>query len=115
MNHSLIIVYLSGYFMFVIQIIKSIDYMKENCKIVYNDYESFFEQLLVKDRSFCIHNQNSYWLMTEVFQVLNNMTNNVDNNFVKSSHGVSLQYQGDLIISSVNSALNGKNSFRYFG
>lgn len=53
--------------------------------------------------------------MIEVFQVLNNMTNNVDNNFVKSSHGVSLRYQGDLIISSVNSVLNEKNSFRYFG
>ena len=32
-------------------------------RIVYNDNESFFEQLLIKDNSFCIHRQNIHSLM----------------------------------------------------
>ena len=50
-------------------------------QIVYNDYESSFEQLLVKDRSFCIHHQNIHSLLIEIFKVLNNMTDNVYSDF----------------------------------
>ena len=32
-------------------------------QIVYNDYELSFEQLLIKDNSFCIHHQNIHRLM----------------------------------------------------
>ena len=48
-------------------------------QMVYNDYKSSYEQLLVKDRSFCIHNQNIHRLMIEIFKVLNNMAGNVCN------------------------------------
>ena len=85
-------------------------------QIVYNNYESSFEQLLVKDRSFCVHHQSIHRLMIEIFKVLNNVTDNVYNHlFVRSSHVVSLQYQPELIVSSVNSALKMTNSLRYFG
>ena len=33
---------------------------------VYNDYESTFEQLLINDKSFCIHHQNIHKLMIEI-------------------------------------------------
>ena len=55
-------------------------------QIVYNGYESSFEQLLVKDSSFCIYHQNIHRLMIEIFKVLNNMTDNVYNDlFVRSN------------------------------
>ena len=55
--------------------------------------------------------------MTEIFiKVLNNMTDNAYNDlFVRSSHDVSLQYQANLIVPSVNNVLKGKASFTYFG
>ena len=44
------------------------------------------------------------------------MTINVYNDLLtSSSHDISLQYQSDLIVPSVNSLLKGKNSLRYFG
>ena len=85
-------------------------------RIVYNDYESSFEQLLIKDRSFCIHHQNIQRLMVEIYKILNNFTNNVHNDlFIRKSHDISLRSQSDLIVPSVNSVYKGKNSLRYLG
>ena len=46
-------------------------------RIVYNDYESNFEQLLINDKSFCIHHQNIHKLMIEIYKVFNNITDNI--------------------------------------
>ena len=41
--------------------------------------------------------------MIQIFKVLNNMTGNIYNDlFVRSSHDVSLRYQPDLIVPSIN-------------
>ena len=37
-------------------------------RIVYNNYESAFEQLLINDKSFCIHHQNIHKLMIEIYK-----------------------------------------------
>ena len=63
--------------------------------IVHNDYESNFEQLLTKDNSFCVYHQNIHRFMIELYKIFNNMT--------------SLRSQKDLVISSLNSVLKGKN------
>ena len=60
-------------------------------------------------------NDTNHRLKIEFFKVLNNMTDNVHNDlFERSNHDISLQYQLDLILLSVNSVLKGKNSLRYF-
>ena len=43
-------------------------------RIVHNDYESSFEQLLIKDNSICLHHQNIHRLMIEIYKIFNNMT-----------------------------------------
>ena len=77
-------------------------------QIVYNDYESSFEQLLVKDRSFCFHHQNINCLMIEVFKVFNNTIDVYNDLFVRSSYEISLQNQPDLIVPSVKSSSSKK-------
>ena len=84
-------------------------------RIVYNDYESTFEQLLINDKSFCIHHQNIHKLMIEIYKTLNDIDNTYSNIFVRISHNVNLRSKPDLLIPSVNSVLKGKHSLRYFG
>ena len=85
-------------------------------RIVYNDYQSTFEQLLINDRSFCIHHQNIHKLMIEIYKVLNNITDNIYSNiFIRTNHNINLRSQPDLLIPSVKTALKGKQSLRYFG
>ena len=43
-------------------------------RIVHNDFESSFEQLLIKDNSFCLHRQNIHRLMIEIYQIFNKLT-----------------------------------------
>ena len=69
--------------------------------IVHNDYESNFEQLLIKDNSFCVYHQNIHRLMIELYIIFNNMT--------------SFRSQKDLGIPSLNKVLKRKNYVRYFG
>ena len=42
-------------------------------RIVYNDHESSFEQLLIRDKSFSIHDRNLQKLATEMYKVKNNL------------------------------------------
>ena len=63
--------------------------------IVHNDYESNFEQLLIKDNSFCVYHQNIHRLMIELHIIFNNMTG--------------LRSQKNLGIPSLNTVLKRKN------
>ena len=63
--------------------------------IVYNDYESTFEQLLTNDKSFCIHHQNIHKLMIEIYETLNDIDNTYSNIFVRISHNVNLRSKLD--------------------
>ena len=74
-------------------------------RIVYNDYESTFEQLLINDKSFCIHHQNIHKLMIEIYKTLNDIDNTYSNIFVRISHNVNLRSKPDLLIPSVKSVL----------
>ena len=67
-------------------------------RIVYNDYDSSFEQLLIKGNSFCVHHQNINRLTMEMYKTFNNMTDVYNDFFVRSSQDFSLQSQQDLAI-----------------
>ena len=69
--------------------------------------------VLIKDNSFCVHQQNIHRLMIEIHKIFNNIINVYD--LFDSSHDLNLESQQDLVIPSVNNVLNGKNSLRYFG
>lgn len=64
---------------------------EKTLQLIYNDYELSSEQILIKERSFCIHYQNIDMLMIQIFKVLNNMTDNVYNDlFARNIHDVNL-------------------------
>ena len=43
-------------------------------KITYDDRESSFEQLFIKDNSLYIYHQNIHRFMIEIYKIFNNMT-----------------------------------------
>ena len=78
-------------------------------RTVYNNYESTFEQLLINDKSFCIHHQNIHKLMIEIYKVFNNITDNIYSNiFIRTSQNFNLRSQLDLLIPSIKSVLKEK-------
>ena len=47
---------------------------ERSLRLTYNDYESSFQDLLVKDKSVCIHYRNLQVLATLLCKVINNLT-----------------------------------------
>ena len=85
-------------------------------KIVYDDDVSTFDQLLVMDKSFCIHHQNNQRLLTEIYKALHDISGNTLKELLVKKESIrSLRSKLELVIPSVNSILKGKNSIRYFG
>ena len=80
--------------------------------IVYEDIESTFEQLLIKDKSFCIIYQNIHTLMIEIYETLNNIIDNSENFFVRNNNNAILRSQPDLHILSVKNVLK-ENFFSF--
>ena len=85
-------------------------------RIVYNDYELSFEQLLEKDKSFSIHHQNIHRLLVEIYKVFNNLSEKLFSQFfTRRNHNLGLRSESELVVPRVNSVLKGQNSLRYLG
>ena len=85
-------------------------------RIVYDDHISFFDQLLVRNKSFCIHHQNIQRLFSEIYKAIRDIFgNSLKKLFEKGESTVSLPSKPELVVPSVNSVFKGKNSLRYFG
>ena len=68
------------------------------------------------DKSFYIHHQNIKIFLIEICKALyDNSGNSLKELFVRRESTVNLQSKPDLLITSMNFTLKGKNSFRYFG
>ena len=78
-------------------------------RIVYNDYQSTYEELLSHDNSFSIHDQNIHCLATEIYKVANDLSVGDFKNLFDFKDKYTLH------IPSVNTELKSKNSIRYFG
>ena len=79
-------------------------------RVVYNDFESTFEELLIKDNSCTIHQQNLHTLSIQIYKWFNNLDNEVENLFT-----VSPRNSEKLLVPSIRSVLMGENSIRYLG
>ena len=83
-------------------------------RIVYKDNNSSFEELLRKDKSFCIHHRNIQSLSIELFKVKNNLSNRIMCNiFETRNFNYNLRSQTDFARTRVNTSSFGLNSLKY--
>ena len=84
-------------------------------RLVYDDYESSFDVLLNKNKSFSIHHQNIQKLMIEAYKSLNKPSpdNYFDSLFMSKRRQDPLQ--NDLLVPSVKTVTKGKDSAKYLG
>ena len=72
-------------------------------RLIYDDYELTFEELLEKDGSFIIHHYNIQTLCIELSKVYHNLSQ------------TNLRFKPDFVIPQVRIVLKGLNSIRYYG
>ena len=85
-------------------------------RLVYNDFNSSFQQLLDKDNSFTIHHQNIQSLIIEMYKVVNNLSTDIFVElFTKMQTSYQLRSQTDFKIPRVRTELFGKSTLRYLG
>ena len=87
-------------------------------RLIYNDHISSFEELLYKDGTFTILQQNIQNLAKEMFKALNDLsTPNFSELFQLnvSLYGLRSKEPQKLCIPNINSVRFGKGSIRYFG
>ena len=84
--------------------------------IKYNDYESSFEDLLVKDNSSTIHHRNIRLLAVEIFKIKNNISTQLVSEILeKRNISYNLRSQTEFVIENVNTVNFGKNSINILG
>ena len=85
-------------------------------RLVYNDFQSTFYELLIRDKSFSIHHQNIQTLAIEIYKIFDGLsTSDYKEIFVFRSNNYNTRSNYDLAIPLVNTVLRGKNSLRYLG
>ena len=84
-------------------------------RIVYNDNQSSFENLLGKDRSVSVHYRNIRSFATEIYKIKNNMSTSIMSElFEKRNLNYTLHSQTDFLLHSVNTVAYGFKSPKYF-
>ena len=83
-------------------------------RIVYKDNNSSFEELLRKNKSFCIHHRNIQSLAIELFKVKNNLSNRIMCDIFETRIlNYNLRSQTDSVRTRVNTSSFGLNSLKY--
>ena len=82
-------------------------------RIVYQDYTSSFEELLVKDETVCIHHRNIQLVAIEMFKIKNNLCPEIMKYIFKRVENP--KSTKTFLIPNVNSEYMGKLSLRWFG
>ena len=86
-------------------------------RLVYNDYSSTFNELLIKDKSVCIHYRNLHQLAIEMYKVKNNLSPPfMQELFTHLGVGCGTRTGGDKFLRpNVDTVHNGEHSLRSFG
>ena len=85
-------------------------------RLVYNDYLTSFDELLIIDCSVRIHVSNMHSLAIELYKVFKGLTNsNFQELFRRNSNSNNLRNLNDLLIPFIRTVWKGKNLIRYFG
>ena len=95
-----------------------INRLHERClRIIYNDKNSSFTELLEKDKSVSIHTRNLRFLAIEMFKLQRNIAPAIFSEiFQKNTHNrYDLRHRSDFTIPLVNSVHYGEESLSYLG
>ena len=87
-------------------------------RLIYNDHISSFKELLSKDGTFTIHEQNIHSLAIEMFKVLIDLSAPDFSELFQlneSLYGLRSNEPQKLCIPNINSVRFGKGSIQYFG
>ena len=86
------------------------------CILVYNDYESTFDDLLTKDGSVTVHHSNIQTLAIKLYKVHNNISQTIFGDlFKRENNGYYLLWKSNFVIPQIRTGLKRSNSVRYFG
>lgn len=95
-----------------------INRLHERClRIVYNDKQSSFEELLNKDSSVSIHHRNIQSLAIEMYKVASGISPELLNEVfqLRGENHYNLRHTSQFIIPPVNTVFNGSESAFYLG
>ena len=85
-------------------------------RLIYDDYELTFEELLEKDGSFTIHHYNIQTLCIELFKVYYNLSQTIFSElFTQNNRTYNLRSKPDFVIPQVRTVLKGTNLISYYG
>ena len=87
---------------------------ERSLRIVYNHNISFFEELLKKDKFFCINHRNIQSLAIELFKVKSNLSSRIICDIFETRNlGYNLRSQTDFLRTFVNTSSFGLSSLKY--
>ena len=85
-------------------------------RLVYSNYESSFEDLLIKDGSFTVHHYSIQTLVIELYKAYNNVSQTIFGElFTRNNNDYCLRLKSNFVITSIRTGLKGSYSVRYFG
>ena len=85
-------------------------------RMVYNEYEISFEELLLRDNSFTVHENNIKKLMVELYKVVNGLSSQIFCElFTKSNINNNLRVTSEFALPTIRTEHYGRNSLTYFG
>ena len=84
-------------------------------RLVYNDYTSTFENLLLMDGSVSIHHRNIQKVATEMFKAKSNLSPELTQSIFQRNEVLNLRSDNTFLRPKVNTVYNGEGSLRSFG
>ena len=84
-------------------------------RLVYNDYTSTFENLLLMDGSVSIHHRNIQKVATEMFKAKSNLSPELTQSIFQRNEVSNLRSDNTFLRPKVNTVYNGEGSLRSFG
>ena len=84
-------------------------------RLVYNDYTSTFENVLLMDGSVSIHHRNIQKVATEMFKAKSNLSPELTQSIFQRNEVLNLRSDNTFLRPKVNTVYNGEGSLRSFG